>query len=230
MGTFYNSRIVRDGLVLHLDAANVKSYPGSGSTWYDLSGNGLNFTMVGTPTYNSAGYFDNFSAANYFECNSATGWTNLIPVADQPRTVCALIRRVTGTTQEHIIHWGAAVAGQASGLSLQSTTGYLMDHRWSTSNIGATALVTNTDYYVSMRYDTNTYPGARFQVNEQYDTQTDTTANLATGTTTLRVGSRISTPTEVFTGRIHSVMVYNRALSDEELAINFEAVRGRVNV
>ena len=35
--------IVTDGLVSHLDAANTKSYPGSGSTWYDLSGNNRNF-------------------------------------------------------------------------------------------------------------------------------------------------------------------------------------------
>jgi hypothetical protein len=31
-------RIVTDGLVCCLDAANRKSYPGSGTTWYDLSG------------------------------------------------------------------------------------------------------------------------------------------------------------------------------------------------
>jgi hypothetical protein len=56
-------RIVTDGLVLCLDAANRKSYPGSGSTWYDLSGNEHNGTMVGTTsqiTYNpdNKGYFD----------------------------------------------------------------------------------------------------------------------------------------------------------------------------
>ena len=38
MSNLYGPRIVTDGLVLHLDAGNRKSYPGSGSTWYDLSG------------------------------------------------------------------------------------------------------------------------------------------------------------------------------------------------
>jgi len=42
--------IVRDGLVLHLDAADRNSYPGSGSTWYDLSGNNNHATLVTTPT------------------------------------------------------------------------------------------------------------------------------------------------------------------------------------
>lgn len=37
--------IVDDGLVLYLDAANERSYPGSGTTWYDLSGNNNDFTL-----------------------------------------------------------------------------------------------------------------------------------------------------------------------------------------
>lgn len=44
-------KIVTDGLVLCLDAAGTKSYPGSGTTWYDLSGNGNNGTLVNTPVY-----------------------------------------------------------------------------------------------------------------------------------------------------------------------------------
>lgn len=51
MGIAYNPKIVTDGLVLALDAANPKSYPGSGATWSDLSGKGRNGSLVGTPTY-----------------------------------------------------------------------------------------------------------------------------------------------------------------------------------
>jgi hypothetical protein len=36
-----------------LDALNVASYPGSGSTWSDISGNGNHFTLFGSPTYSS---------------------------------------------------------------------------------------------------------------------------------------------------------------------------------
>ena len=54
MAISYNTSIVRNGLVLHLDAANVKSYPGSGTAWNDLSGNGNNGTLV-----NSVGYSTN---------------------------------------------------------------------------------------------------------------------------------------------------------------------------
>ena len=53
MGTSYNPHIVSDGLVLCLDAANPRSYPGSGTSWYDLSGNGNNGTLVNGVGYSS---------------------------------------------------------------------------------------------------------------------------------------------------------------------------------
>ena len=45
MSTHYSPRIVTDGLVLYLDAANPKSYPGTGTDWFDLSGNGNDGTL-----------------------------------------------------------------------------------------------------------------------------------------------------------------------------------------
>jgi len=49
--------IVRDELVLCLDAKDPNSYPGSGSIWYDLTPNQQNGSLSGV-TFNSAGYFD----------------------------------------------------------------------------------------------------------------------------------------------------------------------------
>lgn len=43
--------VVTDGLVLYLDAANTKSYPGTGTVWYDLSGNGYGGNLEGGLTY-----------------------------------------------------------------------------------------------------------------------------------------------------------------------------------
>jgi hypothetical protein len=54
MGVFAGPEVVESGLVLALDAANRKSYPGSGTTWTDLSGNGNNGTLVNGVGYNSA--------------------------------------------------------------------------------------------------------------------------------------------------------------------------------
>lgn len=42
MALYHSPLVVTNGLIMYLDAANSKSYPGSGNTWYDLTGNGLN--------------------------------------------------------------------------------------------------------------------------------------------------------------------------------------------
>ena len=53
MSLYHSPQISLNGLVLCLDAANPKSYPGSGTTWTDLSGNGNNGTLVNGVGYSS---------------------------------------------------------------------------------------------------------------------------------------------------------------------------------
>jgi len=53
MATLYSPKIVTNGLVLYLDAGNRKSYPGSGTTWTDISGNGNTGTLTNGPTFGS---------------------------------------------------------------------------------------------------------------------------------------------------------------------------------
>lgn len=75
--------IVIDSLVLFLDAGNIKSYPGSGNTWYDLSGNGRNFTWNSSPSFTSGEipYFSPLGnrctgpASNSFNINNTSGYT-----------------------------------------------------------------------------------------------------------------------------------------------------------
>ena len=64
MTLFHGASIVTNGLQLLVDAANPRSYSGSGSTWTDLSGNAKHVTLVNTPVYNSLG------AASYFQFNN----------------------------------------------------------------------------------------------------------------------------------------------------------------
>ena len=65
------SKIVREGLVLSLDAANIKSYPGSGATWYDLSGNKNDCTLNNSPTYTGSflGHFSFDGVDDYLSTN-----------------------------------------------------------------------------------------------------------------------------------------------------------------
>ena len=54
MAFHYSPKIVTDGLVFLLDAANTKSYPGSGTVWTDLAGPGKTGTLTNGPTFSSA--------------------------------------------------------------------------------------------------------------------------------------------------------------------------------
>ena len=54
MGLSHSPSLVLSGLTLCLDAANTKSYVGSGTTWTDLSGNSNTGTLTNGPTYSSA--------------------------------------------------------------------------------------------------------------------------------------------------------------------------------
>ena len=74
MATIYNPNIVTDKLVFCLDAANTKSYPGSGTDWKDLSSQGNNGTLTNSPTYvpnSNGGYFDFDGTNDYINANTA---------------------------------------------------------------------------------------------------------------------------------------------------------------
>ena len=78
MATTYNPKIITDGLVLNLDADDNNSYPGSGTNWGDLSGNGNDFTLEASGiTHNSNGYFDlsNGGAIGNFNITDSTTCT-----------------------------------------------------------------------------------------------------------------------------------------------------------
>lgn len=56
MAQYYNTYITDSGnLIFYLDAVNLKSYSGSGSIWYDVSGNSNHFTLFNSPTYTNNG-------------------------------------------------------------------------------------------------------------------------------------------------------------------------------
>ena len=63
--------IITDGLVLALDAGNLKSYPGSGTSWVDLSDSGNNATLTNAPTYSNGNLTFNGST-QYAQANSVT--------------------------------------------------------------------------------------------------------------------------------------------------------------
>ncbi len=70
MSLHHSPQISLNGLSLYLDAGNPKSYPGSGTTWNDLSGNGRHATINGSPTFEN-GYFDITSDSTYISLSNS---------------------------------------------------------------------------------------------------------------------------------------------------------------
>jgi len=58
-GSAWPSSFPRNSLTLYLDAADPSSYPGTGTSWFDLSGNSYTGTLGNAVSYNSSlsGYF-----------------------------------------------------------------------------------------------------------------------------------------------------------------------------
>lgn len=228
MGIKYNTSVVRDGLVLHLDAANVKSYPGSGTVWNDLSGNGNNGTLTNGPTFdaNNKGSFVFDGVNDYVNLNSAS----LLPVGISDRTIVAFIKTPTSfpASYLHVIHWGTAGTSQAFGMAIFSNGG-LNTHPWSGAPSQG-SVITGTDYCLAVSY---THSGFlhKFWING-ISQGSGIAREINTGTTDARIGTRISTTTEYWgpTGKIYNVQVYNRALSSTEIQQNFNAMRDRYGI
>jgi hypothetical protein len=228
LGISYNTSIVRNGLVLHLDAANTKSYPGTGTTWIDLSSNGNNGTLVNGVGYNT----DNkgsmvFDGVNdYINLTSASS----LPVGTSDRTIISFCKTPTSFTEPylHVVHWGTAAISQSFGLAIFSNGG-LNTHPWSGAPSQGT-VQTGTNYCLAVSY-THSSTLHKFWING-VSQGSGVARSINTGTTEARIGSRISTPTEDWgpDGRIYNVLVYNRSLSDIEIQQNFEATRGRYGI
>ena len=81
---FQGATIPLNGLVLNLDAANKDSYPGTGTTWTDLSGTGNNATLYNGTNWNSTGYMSTDAVDDYIQIPNAaslqltTGFTQVI--------------------------------------------------------------------------------------------------------------------------------------------------------
>ena len=216
--------IVTSGLVLNLDAGNTASYPGIGTTWTDLSGNGNNGTLV-----NGVGYTGSNGGSLVFD--GVDDYVNLasassLPVGTTDRTIFSCVRTPTSFLEDylHVIHWGTANTSQSFGLAIFSNGG-LNTHPWSGAPSQGT-VVTGTNYCLAVSY-TNLGTLHKFWINGASQGVGISRA-ISTGNTEARIGSRISNSEDWGpSGRIYNVMVYNRSLTDVEIQQNFNATRGR---
>jgi hypothetical protein len=234
MAYFHSPQIVKDGLVLLLDAGNPKSYPGSGTNWKDLSGNGNNGTLVNGPTFSSAnGGSLNFDGTN--EC-ALTGTSVINSVADFTIDIIILYNSSNPS------------AGGVFGYGIPPD---------SNSNLGFMLHATSGGFYVLISDGTNRPQGVTINglangsinhltfvvksngVTKSYRNGSFLSTNTPSPFTTLNVSSsfivalgrdvRYNTGEALrhFLGGIFSAKLYNRELTAAEVLQNYNATKGR---
>ena len=227
MGVSYNPRIVTDGLVLCLDAANKRSYPGAGTTWTDLSNQNNNGTLINGPTFDSANggsiVFDgNDDYVEFVNSQSQSGLTlsawckfdssvltnsQMLSIADETvPDYSSIMWKNIG----NVLYLTARQADGTANDAIESVSSN--DDQWH-HVVGVFNGTTQVLYVDGSLSATNT-----------------ATPSLTT-TTRGRVGmSSDSTPIQNFPGNIALAQIYNRVLSAQEIKQNYKATKGRFEV
>ena len=102
--------IVTDGLVLYLDAANPKSYPGSGTVWKDLSGNGNHFNLINGPSFNN--FYINFDGVDdYVKSINTLDLSSYNSISVEMCFQVNNLSSPTGFAFEHSSNWNNQIMG-----------------------------------------------------------------------------------------------------------------------
>ena len=225
--------IVTSGLSLLLDAGNTESYPGTGTTWTDISGNGRTGTLTNGPTYSSSngGYivFDGSNdtvtgtipASVFSGAHTVSAWVYRRSVGPWSTVFasggnsCTIVRFMTNGTSTIVGANNAGLVATASGVE-----------------IGADHL--NQWLHVTMVYE-GTANGSAVTVYV-YKSGTLIKSNGQTlywtlsNTGSYNVGYHSSGGSSQWDGYISQVGVYNRALSAAEIDQNYHALKGKYGI
>lgn len=218
---YYNEEnIVTNGLVLNIDPSKSTSYSGVGNTIYDLSGFGNTGTLTNGPTFSALNggniVFDGTNDTILLNRNDIISGT-------QNFTIDAYIYPVI-TTAEHI--FGNYNGGNTNGLELYLYQGKVTLYYGGTFTFSNPVILANNWYHVcAVRNNNTTY----IYVNGMLDT-TGTNSTSVTTTRVYSIGNGYDYNGEAFYGNISQVKVYNRALSQQEISQNFNALRSRFGI
>jgi hypothetical protein len=201
-------QIVMNGLVLYLDAASPRSYPGSGTTWTDLSGNGNNGTLTNGPTFNS----DNLGSIVFDGTNDYIQFSTV-----SVQTVCFWGRMESG-----IPNLAGLVCTSATGDgSLRTTSGTFTSSPDANDfhNGYVSSLMINGVSNLPSSGGGLIVPGGRTLLQDFYVGAIGNARNISTISHTF-MG-------RVYKGRVYAVYLYNRQLTNAELLQNYNALKSR---
>ena len=224
--------IVREGLICYIDASVNASYPGTGTAITDLSGAGVNGTIVsGTPniSFVSAGMasYWNFGTANQSNYIASSLTQNYLDI-----TIVFYpdFSRVGGSSISSVLATGTSVSCQDKSLRFSGVNG---TGPWTTRNGGSAdnndwaTSASPTTYYINGSSSTSA-ANLSSGWNILGGGRTNTTNGAFTSNWAYYVGSGgYSGDNRGFQGRIALMCLYNRILSSSEQLQNYGALRSR---
>jgi hypothetical protein len=224
-------KIVSNGLVLCLDAANNKSYPSTGTSWFDLSGNNNTGTLTNGPTFSAGnqgsivfdGTNDYVNVPYNSILNTPNGATYEMWIKPTVATTGTFLNRGTSdsgatpdnprfiaySTGQLYFDWSSS----GSDVYLQTVTGVVTLGSWN-QVIG---LATPSAQLRTFVNGTETSYSSR--VNSLPSTLPNTSTSLEIGSATWA--------SSYFNGNIAIVRLYNRVLSSIEILFNYNATKKR---
>ena len=230
-------KIVTDGLVLALDAADKNSYPGSGTTWYDVSGRGTNGSLLNGPTFNSQnggsialdGIDDRitFGSPNISTSCTVSQWI-------QPLTGSSTfightsVNSATAVLYSQLIkpssiwYHQILVSGYAAGFAQEMNVYFQSNVTQFVEN--------NKPYNFSFTWERTFNSGSilKTHINGVYREQQQNTNNFWTNTASLATTTYDIPST--YKGNVSTTIFYNRALSAQEILQNYNAQKSRFNL
>jgi hypothetical protein len=215
--------IVTRGLVFQADAGAPDSYPETGTSWTDISGNNIITTLTNGPTFSSdtGGYFS-FDGTNDYSIN-----TSFTAFQTTTGTIMGWAYPTTTSGDNYLMSVGGTTTYGAS----RAITNYLgvwraIGYGSATEDYTIASIILNTWQHVVYAWS-----GTTINAYINGTLYTDTRSGLVTPQgSSLDIGKPSWTNSAYFTGRIANAQVYNRTLSTAEVVQNFNAQRGRFGV
>ena len=233
MAFHYSPKIVTDGLVLYLDAANTKSFISGDSNWFDLSGKYNNGALKNTATYSLVNggtiTFDGFDFATggYIDLGTPT---SLDLSSDISVSVWHKLINTPGQAPYDTLYSnGSATQGRGALVYFSGSNKYTW---WQNGGDGSMKSTSATYSVGEWRNVTVTRSGGtgnwviNFYINGNLDSSQTTTSNPGTNQATA-IGRFGSYDGNHFSGNISNVKVYKRSLSSSEVLQNFNALKSR---
>ena len=236
MGLSHSPRITTSGLTLCLDAANIKSYPGSGTTWRDLSGNGRNGTLTNGPTFSSSNggslVFD--GSDDYVSTTYDVSWNNTNSV-----TINFVIKPASLSGNYPFLGKGPS---NWEWQFLQNS-GALQFVYWNTSGGHTNGPIPNIDnvftsltewVYIDTVWNHVDNKLYFYKNASLINTTTWVDASINQNRTDgINIGGNIyqwSAQGRFWNGSFSGLKFYDRALTADEITQNFNALRGRYSL